>query len=265
MSLPTPLSDDQVREFFEQGFTVVRGVFTPAEIAEIAAGFSRLEVLAQPLDGIVNAHGANFAVDRQPQPDGSTRVAIRRVSWCGGADPVLLRYGGDPRLLAMAAQLLGSRTMNQLINQAHFKAPGDNIQFPWHQDSTHRGYGGPGWEDVNGRGSYVQLATAIDASTLENGPLLFIPGSCKHGHLGLKYTDHDWATSDKFDPATAVPVLAEPGDVALFGPYTIHGSTPNRSKHSRRVFINGFAYPGANRKVYPGNGAGRLLALPATL
>ena len=33
----------------------------------------------------------------------------------------------------------------------------------------------------------------------------------------------------------------EPGDVLIWNPYTIHGSRPNLSESSRRVYINGFA------------------------
>jgi hypothetical protein len=51
------------------------------------------------------------------------------------------------------------------------------------------------------------------------------------------------------------------GGVLLFGPYTFHRSLPNRSSRPRRVFINGYAAPGANRRVYPGEGAGRLLSV----
>jgi ectoine hydroxylase-related dioxygenase (phytanoyl-CoA dioxygenase family) len=53
----------------------------------------------------------------------------------------------------------------------------------------------------------------------------------------------------------------QPGDVAFFSPYAIHGSQPNNSKGPRRVFINGFAYPGANQKKYPGQGSGRRVYL----
>ena len=104
-------------------------------------------------------------------------MRIHRVVWCGAAEPILSRYGMDRRLLEMAGQLLGSSEMNQLINQAHFKLPGDGVEFPWHQDSTHRRFGGDGWQDLNGRGSYVQTVTAIDTVTHDNGPLEFIPGS----------------------------------------------------------------------------------------
>ena len=49
------------------------------------------------------------------------------------------------------------------------------------------------------------------------------------------------------------------GSVLVFGPYAIHRSLPNRSGVPRRVFINGYAYPGANARVYPGEAAGRTL------
>ena len=52
------------------------------------------------------------------------------------------------------------------------------------------------------------------------------------------------------------------GSVLLFGPYAVHGSLPNTSPRPRRTFINGYAYPGANARVYPGAGAGRLLHCP---
>ena len=158
----------------------------------------------------------------------------------------------------MAAQLLGSRGMNQLINQAHFKQPGDGVAFPWHQDSTHRRYGRGEWKDANGQGSYVQTVAAIDDVTLENGPLEFIPGSCRLGHAGLPEGELPAGA----DARQARPATMQAGSVLLFGPYTFHRSRPNASDGPRRVFINGFAYPGANGRIYPGRGAGRFLRAP---
>jgi ectoine hydroxylase-related dioxygenase (phytanoyl-CoA dioxygenase family) len=183
-------------------------------------------------------------------------VRIHRIVWCGAAETVLSRFGMDPRLLAMAAQILGSTEMNQLINQAHFKQPGDGIEFPWHQDSTHRRYGQQGWRDVNGRGSYVQTVTAIDPIGADNGPLRLLPGSCKLGHVA---SAQDGRLPAGLDPRDAIPATMTAGSVLLFGPYTYHSSPPNQSDRPRRIFINGFASPGANSRVYPGEGAGRLV------
>ncbi len=251
-----PLSDGEVRGFFEDGFVIRRSVFSPDEIGEMKSAFRRLEETAIRLRTTQMHRGSRFVLEEVDEPGGSTRVRIHRVVWCGAAEPVLLEYGEDPRLVSPAAQLLGANEMNQLINQAHFKLPGDNVEFPWHQDSTHRRYGGGRWRDVNGRGSYVQTVIAIDPATKDNGPLCLIPGSCRLGHLGLPA---DGALPLDLDDRGAVSATMDPGDVLMFGPYTVHRSTPNLSDAPRRIFLNGYAYPGANSRRYPGRGAGRLL------
>ena len=40
--------------------------------------------------------------------------------------------------------------------------------------------------------------------------------------------------------ADATDVLLEPGDLALWSPYLVHGSGTNRSSHKRRFYINGY-------------------------
>ena len=47
------------------------------------------------------------------------------------------------------------------------------------------------------------------------------------GAVGLSETD-------------AVDLLLEPGDLALWSPYLVHGSGTNRSSHKRRFYINGY-------------------------
>lgn len=247
------LSQRQVRDFFEIGFLLVPSVYSASEVAQMRAAFERLEQEARRLREPTMVRGSQFVVESKGE-----RVQIHRIVWCGAAEPVLSEFGRDQRLVRIAAQLLGSNTMSQLINQAHFKFPGDGVEFPWHQDSTHRRYGRDEWRDVNGRGSYVQTATALDEVTLDAGPIEFIPGSPRLGHLDIPA---DGRLPASIDPSRAVAPLPRPGDVIFFGPFTIHRSLPNRSAHPRRTFINGFAYPGANSRVYPGDGAGRTLGI----
>ena len=241
-----PPQADEIEAFHTRGYFVRPGVFTRAEVAAMRRAFGRLERAARRLQEPSLHRGAYFVVH-------GTR--IDRIVWCGAAERVLLDVGADPRLLAIAAGLLGSEEMSQLINQAHFKLPGDGVAFPWHQDSTHRRYGTPEWQDLNGRGSYVQTVIALDDVTEENGPLEFIPGSCRSGHLDLV----NGALPAGMDAGTGVAATMQAGSVLVFGPYAIHRSLPNGSSVPRRVFINGYAYPGANARVYPGEGAGRML------
>lgn len=253
---PTPLSAEAVRRFFDDGYVILRGVFAREEMARMRAAFERLEEAARTLRSTQMYRGAQFVVEPRADDRSGEGLCIHRVVWCGAAERELLDFGRDPRLVDPVAQLLGSRSMEQLINQAHFKLPGDDVVFEWHQDSKHRRYGTELWTDVNGRGSFVETTIAVDPMTPDNGPLLFIPGSGRGGHIAVDPVSGQ-LPEGSFDPADAVAVTMEPGDMALFGPYVIHGSGPNTSPHPRRLFLNGYAAPGANRRVYPGEGAGR--------
>ncbi len=246
------LSETQLQDFYEKGFVILRDIFSKNEITEMSYATRRLQHQTIGLDGEFMVNGSKFVIQRN---------LLERVVWAGATEPMLLHYGRDKRLTGMVAQLLGSDYANHLINQVHFKLP-DGGFYPWHQDSGHRGYGTEDWKDINGRGSYVQMVTAIDEATTENGPLMFIPATTYEcGHLYLPYDKAKQTVSDKFNPNSAISALMQPGDVVLFGPYTIHGSEVNKSTKPRRAFINGFAYPGANRKEYPGKGAGELIRL----
>lgn len=252
------MTKDGVQRFWDDGFVVVRGLWTPQEVDVMRRAFDRLAEIADRVREPGLHDGSDFVLDA-PDP-APAPVRIHRVVWCGGAVPPLDALGQHPRLLAIAAQLLGTRRVQQLINQAHFKRPGDQVSFPWHQDSVHRRYGTPLWNDVNGRGSFVEIATAVDAVHADNGPLRFIPGSHRQGHItpaGARTVPEDL-----FDPAQAVTPELAPGDAAIFGPYVIHGSGPNTSTTARRMFLNGFCVPGANHRIYPGRDAGRVLTAP---
>lgn len=254
MARQTRLSATQVERFEEQGYLVLRDVFDDGEVARMRDGFERLEELAHEVRTTGMHRGSQFVVE----PDGPDRVHIHRIVWCGAAVPILSEFGRDPRLVQLATQLIGTPRVEQLINQAHFKFPGDGVDFEWHQDSKHRRYGTDLWTDVTGRGSFLETATAIDPMTPDNGPLQFIPGSHRHGHIPPD-PDTGALPADAYDPDDAVTVTLEPGSVVIFGPYVIHGSPPNRGDTPRRLFLNGYAHPDANRRDYPGDGAGRIL------
>lgn len=247
-----PLSAQELREFFEIGYIIRRGVFSREEIGEITDALGRLYEASKLYNETTLHKGTQIVFDQG---------RVVRIVWCGAAEPSLLKFGEDPRLTVPASQVLGSQTMDQLICQAHYKMPGDNVDFAWHQDSQNRGYGTSDWTDINGRGSYIQIVTAIDPMTRSNGPLKFIPGSGKEGHLGLDQMRPE-EVALRINLNQAIELILDPGDVAMFGPYTVHGSDPNPSNDPRRIFINGYSYPGANRRVYPGTGAGRTIQAP---
>ena len=255
-------------DFFEHGFAVVKTLFSVEEVSKISGAIERLWTKAE-----------NFADEHNETGDlsGSWVVVkdkkIQRIVWAGGAEKILLDAGQKPALLSRVSALLGSAKMDHLLNQIHYKKPGDGVSFPWHQDIQHRDKGPGTWTDINGRGSFVQTLLVIDPMTKDNGPLLFIPGSQARGRVDLGGDGYDVPTlEEKIAPAigddlsrgNVVTLTGEPGDVIFFGPYVIHGSEANMSPQSRRVLINGYAYPGANHRQYPGKGSGQRITAPGS-
>jgi ectoine hydroxylase-related dioxygenase (phytanoyl-CoA dioxygenase family) len=255
------LTNKQIEEFFEVGWTVIPNVFQPEEIQKMQKSFDKLAATSEKIKTTQVLDESYFVLGEDTK---TSSVIIKRVVWAGGHAPFLLDIGRDKRILNPVAQLLGTKEFDHLLNQAHFKRPGDKVIFDWHQDIQHRDKGPGTWKDVNGRGSYVQTALTVDPMTAENGPLLFYPGSSKWGKVDFgTQEDYDFNPNqylDKmpagFDENKIVTVTAPAGSLLLFGPYTAHASFENKSNASRRVLINGYAYPGSNGRIYPGSGKG---------
>ena len=233
-------------QLHREGFAVIPGAFDAADVARMARGFDHLLQRARGLPGTSDLDGSRFVLDADP-------FRLHRVVWCGGAAPELATYGTDPRFLQLAAAALGTSELVQLIQQAHYKLPGDGVDFGWHQDASNRRYGTE-FTDVGGNGSYLQLTVAIDPMTADNGPLRMVPGSHRLGFIADPATGA--LPAEVLGRIEPVDVLLDPGDLALFGPFVIHGSAPNHGPTARRLFLQGYTVPGANRRTYPGCGLG---------
>jgi ectoine hydroxylase-related dioxygenase (phytanoyl-CoA dioxygenase family) len=235
-----------LEHYREHGYAVVRGVFAPSEVAELAAAFDRLYARGLTYPKSFRHQNVLFRV----AGDGTGGRVVRMVQWPSYIEPVLARYRTDPRLLAILAPLLG-RDLKQIINQMHWKPPGiRGGEFGYHQDIRFRrpraAYRAPAT-------SYVQTGIAIDPHDARNGAMTMLPGSHRRGELQLTADGRvmDRALSDAdlralgLDPAAKVDLCLEPGDVALWHLYTVHGSGPNRSDRDRRFYLNGYVI-GAN-------------------
>lgn len=225
----------------DRGYAVVRGLFTPDEVAAVGRAIDQLHE-----EGL--AHGRSFrhgnlfynvaGSDAGPQ--------VRMVQWPSYHQPVMNALRLDPRWVGVLEPFIG-RDIKQIINQVHWKPRGVGAggDWTWHQDSRFR-RPVSAYSDLGS--TYVQTGLAVDPHTRESGCLRFIPGSHRHGDLamgiagsvlGQALTDEPLASLG-LDPATAVDLLLEPGDVALWSPYLVHASGENRSDHSRRLYINGY-------------------------
>ena len=236
--VPAAIEAD-LAHYWRDGYAVVRGFFSPDEVREVAAATDQLYA-----EGI--AHGRCFRHGNLFYNVARTRgeSVVRMVQWPSYHQPVLNAVRLDTRFVDLLEPLIG-RDLKQIINQVHWKAPGPLGDFAWHQDSKSRR---PASAYRNLATSYVQTGLAIDPHTPEAGGLRFIRGSHLRGDLHMGCSKHSLgaAMSDKalgavgLSAADAVDLVLEPGDLALWSPYLVHGSGANRSNHKRRFYINGY-------------------------
>src|SRR3989344_9628826 len=150
------IPDDLVDRYRREGYAIVRGFFSRAEVAEIAAAMDQLREEGE-------RHGRNFRhgnlfYNVAPGADGPL---VRMVQWPSYHQPVMNAVRLDPRFAALLEPLIGG-DLKQIINQVHWKAPGSLGDFAWHQDSRFRK---PESVYRNLGTSYVQTGLAIDPHT----------------------------------------------------------------------------------------------------
>ncbi|MES2095184.1 MAG: phytanoyl-CoA dioxygenase family protein [Pseudomonadota bacterium] len=231
---------DHVAEYRKQGYAIVRGVFSPNEIATIGAAVDQVYA-----EGI--AHGRSFRhgnlfYNVMSGPDGRPHVPM--VQWPSYHQAVLNAVRTDPRYLAILEPLIG-RDLKQIINQLHWKLPNSRGDFAWHQDSRFRR---PAAAYRNLATSYVQTGLAIDPHNPLTGGMRFIPESHHEGPVDLDTTTEVLGNAPQdaaleaagLSPDDQIDLVLEPGDVALWNPYLVHASGLNSSDHLRRLYINGY-------------------------
>jgi ectoine hydroxylase-related dioxygenase (phytanoyl-CoA dioxygenase family) len=233
--------DAAIAQYHEEGYAVLRQVFRPAEVAELAAAFDRHWATGM-------AHPKSFRhgnLHYRLGEDAHLGKIVRLVQWASYHDPVLARFRTDARLQAILRPLLGP-DVKQIINQLHWKPPGAAAaEFVFHQDVRFRR---PRSAYRNLFSSYVQTGIAIDRHDAASGAMRVYPGSHRLGEVDLaidgRVMDGSMAEASLrragLDPAKLVDLALEPGDVALWNAFTIHGSGRNVTGHDRRFYLNGY-------------------------
>ena len=227
--------------YWRDGYAIVRGFFRPGEIQEISRALDQLyaEGMAH---GRCFRHG-NLFYNVARAAEGSEPL-VRMVQWPSYHQPELNSVRLDTRFARLLEPLIG-RDLKQIINQVHWKVPGSLGDFAWHQDSRFRR---PPSAYRNLATAYVQTGLAIDPHTPDSGCMRIIPRSHLRGELDIECAAHALGTAMADEPLErvglseldAIDLVLEPGDLALWSPYLVHGSGKNRSSHRRRLYINGY-------------------------
>lgn len=226
--------------YWSQGYAIVRGFFDADDVAEIAAALEQLYA-----EGV--AHGRCFRHGNlfyNVTREGCGEPLVRMVQWPSYHQAILNRVRLDLRFAKLLQPLIG-RNVKQIINQVHWKTPGSLGDFAWHQDSRFRR---PATAYRNLATSYVQTGLAIDPHTPESGCMKIIPGSHLRGDLRMDSSTVVLGTAMTngaleavgLSASDSIALVLQPGDLALWNPYLVHGSGKNVSDHRRRLYINGY-------------------------
>lgn len=223
-------------QYSRDGYAVIRGVFPAGAIAELSAAVDEVHAEAAALGRSFRYGNLNYRLDGDE---------VRMAQWASYHNVVLDRFRIAARIGATLRPLIGE-DVKQIINQLHWKKPGGKGDFAFHQDSRFRR---PDSAYRNLGTSYIQTGLAIDPHTRESGAMRILPGSHLAGPLelatsGASVMDSVVETSALqaagLDPTHLVDLELEPGDLALWSPYLVHGSGANSSDHYRRFYINGY-------------------------
>ncbi|HKX11060.1 MAG TPA: phytanoyl-CoA dioxygenase family protein [Stellaceae bacterium] len=224
-----------------QGYAVLPAVFNLAEVATIAARFDLHWAMGLSYRTSFRHSNLFYRLGHDPK----LGKILRLVQWACYGDPVLEQVRRHPRLFEILEPLLG-RDIKQIVNQLHWKPPGAaEADFAFHQDVRSRR---PREAYRNLAISYVQTGIAIDRQSRDNGCMRVLPASHLRGELqiptpaqvlGGPPTD-DALRAVGLDPAKAIDLELQPGDVAIWNVFLVHGSGANVTPGDRRFYINGY-------------------------
>jgi len=239
MSQPAVLSQQQIDNFNRDGFVLIPGLYTRAEIQEI--GNWTDEVAAQP-----EQPGKQMMYFETSSTD-NRRILCRIenfVPYHEGFSKLITAR----RMQQAVAELFGEPAV-LFKDKINFKLPGGD-GFKEHQDVQ------AGWDEY--ASIHLTAMVAIDETNAENGSLEMLPGMHKRGLLGEKWaplSDHHTGGA-KYEA-----VHCQPGDAVFFDSFAPHRSAPNLTQQARRVLYITYnkrsegdsraAYYAAKRQSYP--------------
>lgn len=207
------------RQYLEDGYVIVRGVFSKDEIDEIERH------IADCIRDVVPTMKAGD-VYYEDSPDKPIKSIFRLEQH----DPFFMRLMHDERLMGLMRDIYAGADVVQHGTAFFGKAARSGSVTPPHQDNGFQNLVPP--EDL-------VCTIAIDESTPENGVLTVQKGSHKLGLLPHRPSGVLGFSQTLIDPVDTkqypeVQLCMKPGDICLHNTNTIHRSGPNTTDKSRR-------------------------------
>lgn len=226
------LTDEQARQYDEQGFFLLEDVFTREEIEVVCEAIDPFEAeyeafLKERFNGqlfIAKADAITFTIHMVMKTAVAKAFSRHEVF----ADICHDTLGPGARLY---------------WDQAVYKKPENPEEFPWHQDN---GY------TFTEPQQYLTCWVPLTDTDERNGCPWVVPGVHKLGTLHHEKMPLGLACLE--DPEETVAVPAKVGDVVVFSSLTPHRTGPNLTNATRKAYILQYAPDGAVVHAHDGSG-----------
>ena len=223
----------QERERFEiDGYLMVKNAVSREQLTKLQ---SEIKVWVDESRQHTKPYGEP-TIDGRPRFDMGTdhtalKPALRRINNPSDISESYFQVMSDSKMVDMVAELIGVNVKFHHC-KINLKCPGANTTVHYHQDFAFTPHSN---DDV------VTALLLLDDVTEDNGCLMVVPGS----HKGKMYSLYDGRqfvgrvddATETFLKSKQIPVVGSAGDVCLMHTRLAHGSAPNKSAHSRGLYI----------------------------
>ena len=226
------MTSQRRKQYFDDGYLIVRGLIYGKDLAELDRMVDRL------LDGALKPETAYkgwrptafytfWEPDTQDRADLPRRERVRLMSNMYHHHPYFSEFSCHRAIYEVVSSLYGTGV--RMFSDTVFVKPGHHgIEAALHQDTAF-------WPELEPNAMNFWLA--IDPATVRNGCLHVIPGTHK---VNLPHRDdpiqghilHD----HQIDISKQIPIELDSGDAIFFDSGLAHRSYPNHSDHCRRAY-----------------------------
>jgi ectoine hydroxylase-related dioxygenase (phytanoyl-CoA dioxygenase family) len=216
---PGALSDAQAAFYKQEGYLLLRGLFRADEIRRLSMDVDRV---CRERTDLIDANNMRVRLKPHHETNESVFEVFDPIS---DLSPVARAITQDRRILDRLHDLYG-QPAELFKDKLIYKPPGVNGA-SLHQDWI----AWPGFPE-----SFLTVLLAIDPFTAENGATEVFPRIHTQGYLSNKDgLYHDVEIGDL--PTAPVPLLMDPGDLAIFTCFTPHRAGPNAAAQTRRGYF----------------------------
>jgi phytanoyl-CoA hydroxylase len=221
------LTTAQIESYREIGYLVVPDVIGPDVLAKARAKLAELIEKSRE----VTASDTVYDLEDAHTPRNPRVRRIKDPHINGEVYNNLLR---SPQIMDLVSQLIGP-DLRMDHTKLNIKPARGGEPVEWHQDWAFYPHTN---DDI------LEVGVMIEDCTMENGPLLMIPGS----HRGPVFDHHyDGYFAGAIDPAAAgldireaVPITGKAGSITMHHVRLVHGSRDNLSDRDRPLLLFGY-------------------------